>query len=486
MKAEIIKVQMDFRDYVEQMKFHGLLHEISKPVNRDTEAGAIMRYVNDRGLPGPIFNNVKGSLEGSRLVGNLFNTFAGIAIACRLPPDINYHDLVDWFGEVIEKRMKPEVVSSGECQQNVMIGDDVDITKLPAAKTHPKDGGRYLATLSNGICKDPESDWVNWGNYRGMIHDLKSMGLLLSPVNHGGQLLAKYHSRNQVMEYVQFYGGDPLCTIIATSGIPHGDSEVDVVGGIRGRPVKLVKCKTVDMYVPADAEIVIEGTISPGDFQLEGPFGEYPGYVAADRIERPVFRVSAVTYRDNPILATCCLGFPTDMLLANVSIVAMVKRSLIKAGIPISKVGIPKAANRQGIVVSTKTRVAGTAQMIANVVWADRNGTTQHYVVVVNDDIDPMDLNAVFHAILSKCNPATGIHLFPGAFNSPLAPYIKHPFKEKGMGGGNALFDCTWPVDWTPNDIPHRSDFRNTYPLDVQKSVVDLVSSWGLEKLPFD
>jgi len=140
-----------------------------------------------------------------------------------------------------------------------------DLDLLPIAKLHPQDGGPYIGTLNIGVCKDFDSEWVNWGTYRGMKHDKKSTGLWLGPLNQGGQILKKYRAADRVMEYAMFFGGDPMHNIVASASVPPGVSEVEVVGGIRGEAVKLVKCKTVDLYVPANAEIVLEGTVRPGD-----------------------------------------------------------------------------------------------------------------------------------------------------------------------------------------------------------------------------
>jgi len=273
---------MDFRAWIHELERTGNLVRIEDEIDPLKEAGAIMRLANEKRSPAQWFTNVKNSMPGSSLLGGPFATKERIAVAFGLPPETGFAELTDFFAECLEKeRLKPEVVNSGSCQENILLGDDIDLFKLPVPKLHPQDGGHYIGTLNIGVCKDYDSDWVNWGTYRGMVHDKQSTGVFLGPLNHGGKILKKWHENNKTMEYAMFFGSDPMHNIIASSSVPWKVSEVDVVGGIRGEPVKLVKCKTIDLYVPANAEIVLEGTIAPGDLKKEGPFGEYPGYVVS-------------------------------------------------------------------------------------------------------------------------------------------------------------------------------------------------------------
>ncbi|WP_372717231.1 UbiD family decarboxylase [Immundisolibacter sp.] len=476
---------IEFRDYIAELERTGQLLRIADPVDPLTEVGAIMRWANENYTQAQLFTNVKGAMPGSALVGGLYSTRERVAMVFGLPPDTDYHDLVDHFGEAIKKRLPPKIVDQGACQQNLMLGNDVDLSRFPIPKLHPQDGAPYIGTLNIGVCKDPDSDWVNWGTYRGMVHDKQSTGLLLLPMNQGGMLMMKYHERKQVMEYAQFYGGDPIFNIVASAGIPYGVSEVDVAGGIRGVPIPLVKCKTVNLHVPANAEVVLEGTLAPGDTKAEGPFGEYPGYVVSGVVDRPVYRLSAITYRDNPVLPSTCLGVPTDeSLIWLLEVAATVKETLKAKGIPVVKVATPEFSGGHCVVVSTKTPYAGIPQLISSVVWSDRNASVFPYCIVVNDDIDPANMGEVFHALCTKCNPIKDIHIRHGSTNSPLTPYLpRSPLKEKGYGGGHVLFDCTWPIEWDPQDIPHRLAFNNTYPDDVKQKVLADVKRWGFKSL---
>ena len=475
---------MDFRAWVHELERTGNLVRIDDEIDSQTEAGAIMRYGNEQESPAQLFTNVKGAMPGSSLLGGPYATKERIAIAFGFPPDASYTELTDAFANALHtKRIKPEIVESGSCQENVLLGDEIDLFKLPIAKLHPQDGGPYVGTLNIGVCKDYDTDWVNWGTYRGMVQDKQSTGLWLGPLNQGGQILKKYHADGKTMEYAMFFGGDPMHNILASCGVPAGVSEVEVVGGVRGEAVKLVKCKTVDLHVPENAEIVLEGTCAPGDLKEEGPFGEYPGYVVSGTNPRPVFRLSAMTWRTNPILPATCLGVPVDdSVMWILEVASSVKEALLNKGMPISDVAVPEFSGCHAVVVSTKTPHAGIPQFISSVSWTDRNASYFPYVIVVDEDVDPWNLNEVFHAMCTKCNPVKDIHIFPGAVNSPLTPYIAgDPLRELGAGGGNVLFDCTWPVDWTEEQRPHRLAFNNTYPDDIKAMVLENAIRWGLK-----
>ena len=474
---------MDFRAWLQELERTGQLVRIDDEIDPGEEAGAIMRLANERLSPAQLFTNVTGSMPGSSLLGGPFATKERIAVAFGLPPDAPHAEVTDTFARALHgKGIKPEVVAQGECQENVLLGDDVDLGLLPIAKLHPQDGGPYIGTLNIGVCKDRDSDWVNWGTYRGMVQGKAATGLWLGPLNQGGQILKKYRENGETLEYAMFFGGDPMHNIVSSSSVPWGVSEVDIVGGVRGEPVKLVKCKTVDLHVPANAEIVLEGTVAPGDDLPEGPFGEYPGYVVSGTNPRPVFRLSALTFRNNPILPATCLGVPVDdSMMWVLEVASSVKEALRAKGAPIVDVAVPEFSGCHAVVVSTKTPYAGIPQFIASVSWTDRNASYFPYVIVVDDDVDPWNLGEVFHAICTKCNPVRDIHVYRGAINSPLTPYIAgDPLRELGAGGGNVLLDCTWPVEWTAEQRPHRLAFNNTYSDGVKQKVLANFAKWGL------
>jgi 4-hydroxy-3-polyprenylbenzoate decarboxylase len=471
----------DLREFIDCLYEKGDLVRIRDEIDWNIEAGAIMRHANEIGAQAQLFERLTGYPHGYRLLGGGLSTFSRLAVAMGLPPDSGFGRLVDEFVRRNANPIKPIVVGSGPCKENVMRGEEVDLFKFPIPFLHPQDGGRFLGTLNVGVCKDPDSDWVNWGTYRAMVHDRKTTGIYLSPLNHGGVLLHKHTQRNMPMDYAIFMGSAPVTYLVAASGVPYGVNEVDIVGGFRGEPVPLVKCETNDLMVPADAEIVIEGSIQPAERRAEGPFGEYPGYVVSGVVERPVFRVNAITHRNDPILTATCLGMPTDEghVLWGVACAAGFKIALERQGVPFKQIYIPPESGLHAVIVSTRPPHHGVPFLIASTIWGDRNGRYYPKVIVVDEDVDPSNLAQVFHAFSTKCNPATGIRQIEGVLNCPLTPYLPPESRDVGIGGGYALFDCTYPVEWKQEDRPKLISFGSAYPQELQKSVLEKWQRYG-------
>jgi 4-hydroxy-3-polyprenylbenzoate decarboxylase len=474
----------DLREFIDRLHETGDLVCVEEEVDWNVEAGAIMRRANEIGAPAQLFEKLKGYPRGYRLLGGCLSSFGRLAVAMGLPSDSEYRVLVDEFVQRSENPVKPIVVASGPCKQNTMKGDGVDLLRFPIPVLHPQDGGRFVGTLNVGVCKDPDSDWVNWGMYRAMVHDRKTTGLALTPLNHGGILLRKHTQRNLPMDYVIFMGSAPVTYLVAASGVPYGVNEVDIVGGFRGEPVPLVKCETNDFMVPADAEIVIEGVVQPGEKKAEGPFGEYPGYVVSGVVERPVFRVNAITHRNDPILTATCLGMPTDEghVLCGIAYAAEFKIGLKRQGVPFKEIYIPPESGLHTVIVSTKLPHHGVPFLIASTIWSDRNGRYIPKVIVVDDDVVPSNLAQVFHAFSTKCHPVSGINRVEGVLNSPLTPYLPPETRDAVMGGGYVLFDCTYPANWREEDKPKLISFSGAYDPALQQRVLDRWKSYGFVK----
>ena len=462
------------RDFITRLDELGEHVHIKEEVDWNLEAAAIMRRFNETQGPAVLFEKIKGYPKGYCLSSGTLSTFKRLAIAMGLEPEASYHEIVDTYIERRQNPIKPILVDTGPCKENIFTGKEVDLLSLPVPMVHLGDGGRFLGTWNIGVCRDPDSDWVNWGTYRTMVHDKNTTGIYISPVQHIGIIYSKYESRGEPMEYAFFMGYDPVSQLVGTSAIPYGVSEVDILGGVRQQPVELVKCETVDLMVPASAEIVVEGVILPHERKEEGPFGEYPGYVVSGTVARPILKVSAITHRNNPILTTISLGVPIDEgnIVADIGLMADIKIDLLRAGLPVKKAYMPPESAVHMAVVSTETPYPHIAHRIASCIWANKNGG--HFiprVFVVNDDIDPSNMQEVIHAFATKCHPARGTTLVEHAFNSHLTPYLSR--KERNLGtGANVLYDCTWPLDWDKKDIPVKASFKTIYPKEIQEKVL--------------
>jgi len=225
-----------------------------------------------------------------------------------LPLEFNKMELSQAFLDTYLRELSTlqhEFVESGPVMENVMTGAEVDVTRFPVPIWHERDGGRYIGTGSFNVTMDPEEKWINAGTYRVMIHDKQSVGFYISPGKHGRIHREKYQARNEPMPVVIVCGGDPLTFLMSSSEMPYGVCELDIVGGLRGKPLKVVRGKVTGLPFPANAEIVLEGFVEPGKVKLEGPFGEWTGYYGSDVREEPVMDVKAIYHRNDPILFGC-------------------------------------------------------------------------------------------------------------------------------------------------------------------------------------
>ena len=268
-------------------------------------AEAVLRAENG---PCVVFEDIPGCAKGTRL---LMNMFAGTRrnMTLGFPDHLTKWELSDAYREAYlqEQRIIPhEIVDDGPVLENVMMGDDVDVTKFPAPKWHEKDGGRYIGTGTYTITRDPEENWLNAGAYRAQVHDKKTVGMVMAAGHHGRIHRDKAFKRGEPLPAAMVLGGDPIAFFFGGLEAPYGVFELDLVGGLRGRPVKMVRGKVTGLPFPANAEIVLEGYVPPDRTHAEGPFGEWTGHYAGGVREIPVLDIKAIYHRNDPIV----LGVP--------------------------------------------------------------------------------------------------------------------------------------------------------------------------------
>ncbi len=459
----------DIREFIVRLEKEGEAQRIGEEVDWNLEAGAIVRLACEQGLPAPFFEKIKDYPDGYRMFGSSLAKFSRIAIAMDMDPNTPQKELMEEYLARKKQPIKPVLVNDGPCKENIHIGDEIDLLEFPIPMVHDGDGGRYIGTFHLTISKDSDSDWVNWGMYRHMMHDKNTMGIQAGPPTHIMRMYQSYQNINKPMEVAVAIGVEPIATFCAASSIPYGVSEVDIVGGIRGEPVELVKCETVDLAVPASAEIVIEGEMRPGETMDEGPFGEFTGYTAGTREPRPVIRVKAITHRNSPILTMSCVGMPVgdDHVIVCLSRAAEFIEILRAQGLPVTGVCEFPELTALLLVVAVKAGLA-RADDVAHAIWASRAGVSTPWVVVVEDDVDPFDMAQVFHALVTKCHPYRGIVRLEHARGLALIPWLNQ-HEQKYLLGSRAYFDCTWPPDWEPTEVPKKCSFEKVYPSEVQE-----------------
>src|SRR6266511_2881559 len=276
----------------------------------------------------------------------------------------------------------------------------------------------------------------------------------ISPSKHGRQMRDKYQARGARMPVAVVCGGDPMTFLMASSEVPYGVSEYEIVGGVRGKPVEVVNGPVTGLPIPANAEIVLEGFVEPGNERIEGPFGEWTGYYASDLRPEPVLDVKAVYYRNNPILLCCVPQRPPDEICRYRAVVrsALLRENIEKAGVPgVTAAWAHEVGNaRLLLAVAVNQRYPGHAKQAGHIAAMCHVGAyCGRYVIVVDDDIDVSNLEEVVWATLTRSDPATSIDIIRNAWSTPLDPRIEPERKAAGdYTNSRAIIDACRPWHW--------------------------------------
>jgi len=406
--------------------------------------------------PCVVFDEVPGYPRGFRV---LVNFFGGRRKNMTLGFPLHYSklDLSQAFLDhyLRELRTIPhQVVDDGPILENVLMGDEVDVTMFPTPVWHEHDGGRYIGTGCFNVTRDPEEDWINLGTYRVMIHDKASVGFYISPGKHGRIHRDKYQARNEPMPTVIVLGGDPVTFHMACSETPYGVCEYDIAGGLRGRPVKVVRGKVTGLPIPANAEIALEGFVDPDKRRKEGPFGEWTGYYGSDVREEPVLDIKAIYHRNDPILLGCPPLRPPDELARYRAVTrsALLRQEMEKAGVPDVKAAWCHEVGtaRMLVGVAITQRYPGHSKQAGHIACQCHVGAyCGKYVIVVDDDVDVSNLEELIWAMLTRSDPATSIDFIKGAWSTPLDPRLDPEERERGnFTNSRAIIDACRPYHW--------------------------------------
>lgn len=475
----------DLRGFISKIEETGDLVKVGVEVDWDLEAGAISRRVYEMSGPALLFENLKDYPPGYRLFGGSLGTFRRVAISFGLDPDTPVRELYREYEKRKDEPIPPRIVERGPCKENIMLGEKIDINSFPVPYIHGGDGGRYVGTWDIVVCKDPDTNWTNWGMYRFMIHNERYIVGFPRYHSHLGRILhRKYVPNKQRMPIAVVLGADPVSHLIASASIPKGISEAGVSGGISQQPIELIKCETSDLLVPAHAEIVIEAEILPDATAQEGPFGEYPGYRTEGARNGVLAEIKAITFSNEPILSMISLGMPPDDNHVGTPITSAiaVKERLKSVGIPVTDVYTPPEAVLHTAIVGVKAGGGGraTAEKILDALTFRRAEWSK--IIVVDEDVDVFDMKQVIHALSVKCHPQRGIIIreIDKGKGNPLTPCLT-PEERRAMTGPVVAFDCTWPPEWPKEThVPIKSSFSDIYPEQIKQKVLKRWKEYGL------
>jgi UbiD family decarboxylase len=466
----------DLREFIARLEKEGELARVRAEVDPELEIGVIMRKVFDRRGKAVLFENVKG--HDIPLISGAMDTFKRYALGIGCGP--HPREILKKTLEAVRDSIPPVIVGEAPCQEIVLFGPDVDLDQLPAPRWHAEDGGRFVGTLGVVIVKDPDTGTRNMGIYREQIHGRNRMGL--NATQQVGMILTKYRSRGQAMPVVTAIGVDPAILAASCLRLAPGTDELAAAGSLRGEPVPLVKCRTIDLEVPAFAEIVIEGEVPPdsGKWETEGPFGEFTGYYGGLTGKRPSVDVKAITMRRNPIFQGTFEGKPPSesTTLRTLGHTTGIWLRLEQARIPgfkevyITDMG---CANLVTVIALDRQYYSGNARQAIMAYWSMTH--VGKWTIVVDGDIDIFDRGQVEWALATRVQPHRDIIItsdrHPSTDLDPSVPPEARPYPESRSS--RIGIDAT--VQFKGFDFPPQI----SYPPDLREKVERRWEEYGID-----
>jgi len=455
-----MKQLKDLREYLSALKTIGELQEIDVEVDWNLEIGAIIRRAYDLRAPAPLFNKIKDIEDGFRVLGGSGGLsaqkglrLARIAISLGFSPDTGAKEIVNTIADAIAREgIPPRVLENGACHENILTGDDIDLMRFPVPFIHHGDGGRYINTWGTVIVDTPDKSWTNWSINRIMLLDKKRMTGLVPSQQHLGIIHKVWSDQGEPTPFALALGAPPAVPFFSGMPIPERMSEVNVMGALYDEGVEVVKCKTVDLHVPANTEIVIEGTISNVETEEEGPMGEFAGYMGVHDTPQPVYHISAITYRNNPILPTVFAGVPVEdtQTCCGTMYSAAILHELRKNNFPATNCFLLFESAVHWLIVTVHRpcksyeETHDLTQKAKEIIFKSKPGVDIPKVMLVDDDIDPSDAEQVMWAFSTRCHPQRDAHYYDHQKTLPLLHYL-NAAEKKDMSSTKVIFNALLP-----------------------------------------
>ncbi len=446
----------DLRDWIAEADRLGELRHVSGATwQEDIGMAAEILSHRDDG-PAVLFDEVPGCAKGFRV---LVNVFAGARknMSLGFPSNLDKVELSHAFADIYShdtNLIPPVDVADGPVMENVFMGDDVDLEIFPTPLWHQGDGGRYIGTGSYNVTQDPDQGWVNLGVYRIMMKDKNTVGHNVLPGRHAAHHLEKYAARGEPMPMLMVIGGDPLAFFVGAFDVPEGTSEYDVVGGLRGKPVEVVRGKLTGLPFPANAEIVLEGYVHADRIEVEGPFGDWTGTYTERGRTNPVVEIKAVYHRNDPII----LGFAPQFLpdefsrYRAITRSALMKQNIEAAGVPdVTEVWAHEVGGSRMLTgVAIRQRYPGHAKQAGHIASQCQVGVDgNRWVIVTDDDIDVTNLEELIWAALTRAEPGVSIDLVTGGKAAQSHPRITPEARAvRDFTASRMIIDACVPYHW--------------------------------------
>jgi 4-hydroxy-3-polyprenylbenzoate decarboxylase len=465
----------DLHEHIALLEKNGLLHRISRPVNKNTELHPLVR-LQFRGLEESerkafLFENVTDGRGTSYPFPVLAGGLAPSQQIYALGMQCAVEEINSRWTRAMEQPIEPVEVTTARCQEVVhtldpsgIPGTGLDAFPIPVS-TPGWDPAPFL-TCAHWVSHDPVTGKRNIGNYRGHVKAPNRVGLtLLTPTQGIGPHWQAARKLGKPLEVAIVVGAPPLVTYASASKVPPGADELAVAGGIAGEPIRTVRCKTVDVYVPADAEIVIEGRVSIDEMEPEGPFGEFIGYIQPTKYAR-FMDIHCITHRKDAVFASLVSQIsPSEssvmrrlstepvylrhlrgaMGIGSLKGVHLYEELLSVRRLAVLQFEKPHSDQVKRALLATASLVAGGAKVI----------------IAVDHDIDHTDLTSVMWAVGTRCTPHKDVTIIPGfrlGTVPPFADFDEHGFvsHEEGQNDSVMLINATMDTPYPPVSLPKK------------------------------
>ena len=418
-----------------------LFLRIGKEVSPKWELSSVQKRLEADGrFPVTVFDRIEG--HDMRVVTNLFATKRHLALALETSPE----EVVNRFAEAQKNRIKPKVVDSGPVKEVILKGEKADLRTLPIVTHCEKDAGPYL-TSGVTIMRDPVSGCLNAGMYRNRYLSPTTLTMNLAPLSHGSQIMVQAEARNEDVEAAIVIGHHPALGMASQQRGQLLDFELETMGGLLGEAVEMVPCETVDIPVPADAEIVIEGRIKSSSWDVDGPFADYWLYYMPPKKAR-VFEVTAITRRHDAIFHDIFNVGPEHLVLFSLGMEGEVLSQLKQLIPQVKAVNVPVSGSCNLVYVQIEKDMEGLG---VNAALAALGAYRFKCAIVVDDDVDISNDKEVIWAVMTRTQADRSFFAVPGSYISRVDP-TGYPAWHSGGKGEPLLstrlgIDATKPLD---------------------------------------